>query len=292
MTETTKTSYVTETATPVQDLTYESSIDESPITIKPPSCHSYDSSTGGLPMEDMEKLKDHIRCLQGLPLKLAGRRNRINYSKPPLISPKATRTQLRRIELQDYRIERNLQNMMFDDEELLEAKKEDEEFLQLIRALAKVKTCEQAQQEEELVRLENLKRLSMFARSHQQPNYRENRNSEYRLMALRREPIISAHFRRIFDEHGKSPFFIPRRYEPPRAFQIPKIDPSKEVWYHPFDDGQGIPLHYQRRPSPQLKLTRKQMARPPVKPGKRTHLAEWRAKKGDKTNKRKPWRFG
>lgn len=290
---TTKMSFVTETVTPVHDLAYESSFDESPITVKEPTCPSYDSSTAGLPVEDMEKLKDHIRCLQGLPLKFADRRNRINYSKPPIISPKANRTQQRRIDLQNYRIERNIENMMFDIDELVDEKKDDEEFLQLIRTLAKAKTCEELRQEEEFIQFENLKRLSLMARSRQQPNYRENRNSEFRMMALRREPLISSHFRQTFDEHGKSPFFIPRKYEPPRAFQIPKIESKNEVWYYPFDDSEGIPLHYQQKPSPKVKLTQKQRSRPPVKPGHRTHLAEWKAKKNaGKTNKKKPWHFG
>ncbi len=250
-------------------------------------------NSDGLSAADVEKLKEHIRLFKGLPPTLQEIRKPIDRQKPPALDPRVNRTQQRRLELQRFRLAKNLELLKKKYDEYLEEEEEEkEEVLRLMTLAARAKTCEEIQRDEEEEDFENLKKLSIVARNNQLTEFRSNRNSELRLKALRTEPIITAHFRNVFEEHGKTPFSVPRKYEYPKRYQIPPIDRKNEVWYHPFDDETDIPLHYRRKSPPRDNRSRKERARPPLRPGKRTMNSEWQAKKEKTLRKRPPWHYG
>ncbi|XKL59003.1 hypothetical protein PGB90_000019 [Kerria lacca] len=287
-----KTSSVTETITNVPNLTYSKNCETCSDLTSSLSLKKLEQQLdgNGISKLEVEKLKEHIRLCKGLPLINEVPRKHIDFLKPPYPHPRSNYTHKRRIERQQYQMVKNLECLKEKYKQYIE-NDEQEDIRKLLELAAKTKTCVGIKYDNEFEDLMNLKKLATIAKNHQSEDYRSNRNIELRLKALRREPIITEHFKNAFNQYGKAPFIVPKKYEYPKAYQVPKINRKKEVWYHPFDDYvDSVPLQYQQNLQPIDKRSQKEKARPPLRPGKRTLRWDWNFNKIGMKNK-PPWNY-
>ncbi len=242
---------------------------------------------------DLDMLKEQVRMFRGLPATREQVRKPVDRSQPPTVPPRPTLTSRRRAELQQRRMIvrcSDLKEKYHEYDRMMESANSGEIYRQL-RDDAMGKTNEELDLQFERQELDNLRSLASRAKESDSGEFRDNQGSKLRFKHIRGEPIISGKFRDSYDDYMKPPFMVPRKIIQPKIYNLPKIDKNKEIWFVPVDDDDSIPLHTQpKSPDPNDKRSRKQRARPEVKPGTRTPASEWRDRKGQKP-KRPPWNF-
>lgn len=234
---------------------------------------------------ELDLLKEHVRLLHGLPPTVEKPLRRITTLGPPKVLPRPTLTSARRSQLQQRRmVVRCGGNIKakFDEYDRMVESDDSALAYRRLREDAMAHTAEEMDLQFEHQELQNLKYLAEHAKRHEVLEYRDNQGSRLRFKHIRGEPIISSNFRDSYDSYTKPPFALQLRIRQPSERHLPKIDKRKEIWLLPVaDDGDEgrLPQHAQlRTPDPKDKRTRKQRARPAVKKGARTTMADWKAK--------------
>lgn len=236
---------------------------------------------------DLEKLRQHIRVLKGLTLTEEKTRKKIDFTSPPIISPRLNAAATLRASIHRRWIEINLPSIM--KKYSLTEEKVDEELTDFLRKEALSRSYCDYIEEKENEYQENLKKLSQLAKSNEDPHFRANKNFDLRLKTAKGLPIITEDFRRAYENFEKTPFHFSKKCEL-KSRQLQPIDEENEMWLYPFIEDEPIPLHRQQKPQPVDTRSAKEKTRPPVKPGKYTPLAERRSVKVPPT-KKPPWRF-
>lgn len=262
----------------------------------PPDPNDYEKSVykDRINEQDLDILKEQVRILKGLPTTMDKQKRKIDSVKPPKLDPRPTFTSRKRKELQQHRMLVRCANLKdkyreYEKEKQANDDDADEKFRQL-RSEAMAKTNEDVNNEFELEELENLKTLATKAKEKEVTVFKETQGSRLRYKFNRGQPIISGNFRNAYDDYFKPPFHLCKDIYRPKIYNLPRIDKQKETWLIPVDDEMGIPLHRQvKSPDPDDRRSKKEKSRPPVRPGRRTPMSQWRSVKAVAPTKRPPW---
>lgn len=237
---------------------------------------------------DVEKLKEHVRILKGLTLTKEKTKKNLDFLGPPVVTPRSNTAADLRTKIQHRWLELNLKSLM--KKYSLTEKDVDEKLYRTLRKEALTRSCSEYSDEKEIESSEDLKKLSILMKHHEESTYRTNRNYDFRLRTIKGMPIITEHFKAWYEDYQKSPFVLSRKLIEPRVCQMPAINEDEEIWLFPFAREDLVPLHWLKKTEPVDTRSSREKARPPLKPGKRTPLAERRSIK-PKPTKKPPWHY-
>lgn len=242
-----------------------------------------------IPEKDVEKLKQHIRVLKNLSSKEEPRKKLVPFTDPPVIPPRSNTAALLRTKLQDRWIEVNLKSLM-KKYSFKECDMDNKQYYAL-RKEALTRPYYEFFEEKERESFENLKKISQFAKLHDEPEFKLNRNFDFRLKTSKGIPIITETFTKHYDDYEKAPFINPKTCTAPKYCPKPPINEKEELFLYPVDEEEAIPLHRIKRLELQDGRTSKERARPPLKAApKRTPLTDRRSVKKLST-KKPPWHY-